>query len=154
MRARWRKTRAILKEGLEAALRADPKVLEHCVPRTGAGLIVRGLVLEAGKGRTTSLKTLMSLIDWEPENGEADLAAIPDETQWDWNEEGIWETLPEPAPEPGAAAPEEGPAKKELRRRITRLMEAGDYERVARIMEAAVSGNYDGPDGAGAPSTA
>ena len=86
--------RSILREGLEAALRADPKVLETCAPKTGFGLIVRGLVLEAGRGRTSSLKTLMSLIDWEPEEREEN-EEFAEEAFLDWNKDGMWLTMPE-----------------------------------------------------------
>jgi hypothetical protein len=136
--------KAILKEGLEAALRANPEVLEKCKPRTGVGLFVRGLVLEAGKGKTTSLRTLMSLVEWE--SNEEDGQDDPDGSLWDWSPDGVWETMPEAEPEQGEAREEvEGPAKKELRRRINRLIEAGDHERVAAIMEAARSGTYGEP---------
>src|SRR5438445_6418223 len=119
IRAKRRALRAILREGLEAALRADPEVLEKCKPRTGAGRVVRGLVLEAGKGKTTPLKTLMSLVDWE-EGAESE--EIVDETHWDWSPEGVWETMPEAEPESELAEEEEGPAKQELRHRFERLM--------------------------------
>jgi hypothetical protein len=134
IRAKRRHLRAIFKEGLEAALRADPAVLEKCTPKTGAGLFVRGLVLEAGKGKTTSIRTLMSLVDWEPDENDEE---ILDETRWDWNAEGAWDTMPEAGPEESEPAEEEeGPAKKELRRRLNRLIEVGDHERVARVVEA------------------
>ena len=43
-----------MKEGLDAALRASPKVLERCEPKTGLGAIIRGMVLEAANEVTVS----------------------------------------------------------------------------------------------------
>jgi hypothetical protein len=97
IRKKRRHMRAILREGLEAALRADPQVLENCTPKTGYGRIVRGLVLEAGNAKTTPLKTLMSLIDWEPPaGGDTSSEEVLDDGPWDWNADGVWETMPEP----------------------------------------------------------
>jgi hypothetical protein len=142
--------KAVLKEGLEAALRADAEVLENCKPKTVMGRLVRGMVLEAAKCKATPLKTVMSLLDREPDEG-GEGQEIFDEPRWDWSREGVWETMPEAAPESEPAEEVEGPAKKELRRRINRLIEAGDHERVAAIMEAARSGNYGEPNGAVPP---
>src|SRR5579862_2941371 len=144
MRARRRHSRSILKEGVEAALRANPEVLEKCKPKTGYGALVRGLVLEAAKCKATPLKTLMSLIDWEPDEDEEDGAEILEEGRRDWSPEGVWETMPEPEPAPDSRAAHEAGerARAELKRRLTRLVEAGQHEHVARIAEAIRSGNY------------
>jgi hypothetical protein len=153
IRGKRRHMRAIFKEGLEAALRADPKVLEKCNPKTGAGLFVRGLVLEAGKGRTTSIRTLMSLIDWEPDkNQEAE--EIVDETGWDWNADGVWQTLPDAeAAEAPDYCEEDSQAREELHRRLTRLLAGNeaDRARAAVIIEAMRTGNLEYPNGATAP---
>jgi len=148
IRPRRRRTKAILKEGLEAALRVNPEVLEKCKPRTGLGGIIRGMVLEAGKQKTTPLRLVMSLLDWKDDE---DASEFVDETDWDWSPEGVWKTLPEAEPEcdePERDEPveeKEGPAKKELRRRIDRLIEVGDHERVARIMDAMRTAAYGEP---------
>src|SRR5579862_351710 len=97
MRARRRHSRSILKEGVEAALRANPEVLEKCKPKTGYGALVRGLVLEAAKCKATPLKTLMALIDWDGDDDPGDDADIPEDKR-DWSPEGVWETMPEPEP--------------------------------------------------------
>ena len=145
IRKKRRHMRAILKEGLEAALRTSPEVLEKCTPKTNYGALVRGMVLEAAKCKATPLKVLMSLIDWEPANGSEGDEDVADDTEWDWSEDGVWETMPEePANEP--AEEMEGPAKQELRRRINRLIDAGQHDHVARIMEAMRSGRYDEPE--------
>lgn len=151
IRRRRRRTKAILKDGLEAALRADPEVLEKCKPKTGLGGIIRGLVLEAGKTKTTPLKQVMSLLDWEEDENPSECV---DETEWDWSPEGEWETMPEEEPADGEPAEQaEGPAQKELRRRIDRLIETGDHERVAKIMDAMRTAAYGEPPPAvaGAP---
>ena len=152
IRKKRRAMKAVLKEGLEAALRADAEVMEKCMPKTVMGRLVRGMVLEAAKCKATPLKTVMSLLDWEPVAGENQEAEdIADEPQWDWSPEGEWLTMPEAAPASEPAVEEEGPAKKELRRRINRLIEAGDHERVARIMEAARAVTYGEPSVAAPP---
>ena len=151
IRQRRRRTKAILKEGLEAALRADPEVLEKCKPKTGLGGIIRGLVLEAGKTKTTPLKLVMSLLAWEEDENPNECV---DETEWDWSPEGVWTTLAEEEPESREPVEEaEGPATKELRRRIDRLIEVGDHERVAKIMDAMRTAAYGGapPAGTAAP---
>ena len=133
MRAKWRHSRLVLKEGLEAALRASPETIENCKPKTNYGALVRGLILESSKGKATALKTVMTLIDWVGEE-EGD-EVIPDEAHRDWSPDGVWETMPEAEPpeeEPAEAM--EGPAKQEIRRRINRLIEVGDHEHAARII--------------------
>ena len=140
MRVRWRHSRAILKEGLEAALRASPEVLENCKPKTNYGRLIRGLILEAAKCKATPLKTVMALIDW---NGEDDGGEeMSDEAHRDWSPDGVWETMPEPEPASEPVEEEDGPAKKELKRRLTRLIEAGQHEHAARIIDAIRSGAY------------
>jgi len=141
-----RHVKSILKEGLEAALQADPEVLEKCKPKTAYGRLVCGLVLEAAKCKATPLKTLMSIIDWEPPEGEGECEEDLDETRRDWSPEGVWETMPEPVCASEPIADTESPAKKELKRRLTRLVEAGQHEHAARIVEAIRSGQYDAPE--------
>ena len=143
IRPRRRRTKAILKEGLEAALRANLEVLEKCKPKTGLGGIIRGMVLEAGKAKTTPLRQVMALLAWKDDE---DASEFVDETDWDWSPEGEWENLPEEESERGESSKQkEGPAKKELRRRIERLIEVGDHERVARIMDAMRTAAYGEP---------
>ena len=140
IRPRRRRTKAILKEGLEAALRANLELLEKCKPKTGLGGIIRGMVVEASKAKTTPLRQVMALLDWKDDE---DASEFVDETDWDWSPEGVWKTMPEPEPERGEPVEEaEGPAKKELMRRIERLIEVGDHERVARIMDAMPTAAY------------
>jgi len=136
IRKKRRHMRAILKEGLEAALRADPDVLETCKPKTAYGRIICGLVLEAAKCKATPLKTLMSLIDWQPHEDDEDFVETDDETPWDWSPDGTWLTMPEPEAAPAVAEKTDGAARAELVRRLTRLEEAGQHEQVARIVEA------------------
>ena len=137
-----RHMRAILKEGLEAALRANPEVVENCTPRTFAGKLVRGMLIEAAKAKTTPLKEVMSLIDWQPPPGEATEDYVVE--TWDWSEDGVWETMPEEAPKTEAPEPEDDRPRQELLR-IERLIEVGDFERVARIAQAMLSGEYRDP---------
>jgi len=135
MRVRWRHSRSVLKEGLEAALRASPEVIENCKPKTNYGVLIRGLILEAAKCKATPLKTMMALIDWRGED-EGD-EEMPDEAHRDWSPDGVWETMPEEEPAPASEPVEEdGPNRKELKRRLTRMIEAGQHEHVARIVAA------------------
>ncbi|HLY05932.1 MAG TPA: hypothetical protein VKR31_09315 [Rhizomicrobium sp.] len=146
MRAKWRHSRSILKEGLEAALRASPEVLEKCKPKTNYGNLVRGLVLEAAKCKATPLKTLMSLIDWEPAEDEEDGEEILEEGRRDWSPEGVWETMPEAVPASEPADEQEELAKQEVKRRLMRMLEAGQHEHVARIVDVIRSGKYSEPE--------
>jgi hypothetical protein len=69
--ARGRKSiRRHLRDGMEAALRADSEMLAHRKPRTGLGFIVRALVLEAGKGTMAAVKMILQIIDREGEDEE------------------------------------------------------------------------------------
>ena len=62
---RRRPVRAIFKDGIEAALRAEPGFLATTDTRTAMGRIIRELVLEAGRGKMTPLKVMLSLLDFE-----------------------------------------------------------------------------------------
>src|SRR5579862_5284549 len=146
IRKRRRHMRSILKEGVEAALRASPEVLEKCKPKTNYGNLVRGLVLEAAKCKATPLKTLMSLIDWEPAEDEEDGEEILEEGRRDWSPEGVWETMPEAVPASEPADEQEELAKQEVKRRLMRMLEAGQHEHVARIVDVIRSGKYSEPE--------
>jgi hypothetical protein len=96
-----RSIRSHLRDGIEAALCADPGVSANCNPRTVLGLIVRGLVLEAGKGKMTAVKMIMQFVDWDGEDAEPQ--EISGEAHWDWSADRVWLTRPqaetgEPAP--------------------------------------------------------
>jgi len=66
--ARRRSIRKHLRDGIEAALYADPEVLANCKPRTCLGLIVRRLVLEAGERKMTAFKLIMQLLEEKAED--------------------------------------------------------------------------------------
>jgi hypothetical protein len=155
IRTRYRQMRATLTEGLRAALRADPEVLEKCKPKTGYGLLVRGLLVEAAKGKTISLKTVMSLIDGEPDAGEdVESRETLDETRRDWSLDGEWQTVPEAAAAHDEAGDDEdGPARKELLRRLEQLMlgDEADRKRAAAIVHAMHAGNFEHPNGPAIP---
>jgi len=65
---RRRSIRSDLRDGIEAALYADSEVLANYKPRTVLGLIVRALVLKAGRGKMTALAMIMQIIDWDSED--------------------------------------------------------------------------------------
>ena len=154
MRKKWRATRLVLKEGLEAAFRANPDHVDNCRPRTYYGRFVQGLLMEAVKGKAVSIRMVMSLVDEEAPRNEN-----PDEYEkevLDWNEDGVWETMPQPEKpeEPDRPGDDRhSPEKRELKRRLERLMAGNeaDQARARHIMQAALSGNFDLP---AAPRTA
>lgn len=131
IRTKRRKVRAILRDGVEAALRADAEVLENCKPKTPMGRIVRGLVLEAGKGRMTAFKALMSLVDSEPDAPDSeDAQALADEPAWDWSADGVWETMPEAKATEEYVADDRWPdgPQAELKRRLERLLQGNEAD--------------------------
>jgi len=131
IRARCRQMRAMLQEGVEAALRADPDMLERCNPKTGAGRYVRALVLEAGKGKMTAMKTVLSLLDWEPDEDDFEASqAISDGTRWDWSADGVWETMPEAKATEEYVADDRWPdgPQAELKRRLERLLQGNEAD--------------------------
>lgn len=152
--ARRRPVRIHFRDGIEAALRADPEALTACKPRTQLGVVVRALVQEAGRGKTTAVRQMLALLDWEEPEAEAtevqmDAESAADtEPQWDWDESGNWNFAPRETPaestadstgarEPAAQrirpyAAEEEYFKNELRRRFAKLAEADAVEAVRR----------------------
>lgn len=121
--------------GVQAALCARPEDIENCKPRTELGRVVRGLVIEAGKGRSTALKTLLRFLEYvEDEEIEAAQRMLPD-IEWDWSADGVWltraeasaetheTTRPAPPPSPRAAAKDEVPLSRQQRRYLARLQE-------------------------------
>ena len=74
IRPKRRRTKAILKEGLEAARRANLEMLEKCKPKTGLGGIIRGMVVEAAKAKTTPLRQVMALLEWRIMKTRANLS--------------------------------------------------------------------------------
>src|ERR1700733_15096885 len=107
IKKRWRHMQVVLKEGVEAAMRADCEVMETCKPKSIAGAFVRGLVLEAAKGKAISIRTVMSLVVWQPDAKESEDAADVAEEHLDWSDDGVWLTMPEAAPKPEEPDPNE-----------------------------------------------
>ena len=126
--------------------------MENCTPRTFARKLVRGILIEAAKAKTTPLKEVMALIDWTPPPANGTTEDYVEET-WDWSEDGVWETMPEPEETPTTGEPEDERPRQELLRRVERLIEVGDFERVARIAQAMLSGKYhENPPATAAPA--
>jgi hypothetical protein len=161
---RWRPVRSIFKEGIEAALRAEPYFLATTKTRTTLGWIIRELVLDAGRGKMTALKAMLSLLDWEEpeESGETqEILDEPqrDEPQWEWTSEGVWEGRPESEEEREAEEQaeqeraaiieeiEDGSAKAKLLQLLRRREAFKEEERQcqARLAEAAASANTADP---------
>jgi len=95
-----RSIRTHLRDGIEAALRANAETLANCKPRTVLGLIVRGLVLEAGNGKMTALKLVLWLLDWNCENEATEAAPGNFELiNPDWSTDGVWLAQPNAAAE-------------------------------------------------------
>src|SRR5690348_5280289 len=66
-RGRGHAFRLTLRDGLEAALKADPEVIATCKPKTGVGGLVQGMMHQASKGRITTIKLILELLDEEDE---------------------------------------------------------------------------------------
>ena len=105
---------AQLRVGVHAALGCRVEVLDNCTPRTVLGRIVRSLVMDAGNGRSTAVKTLMRIIDShrnDPEDKGSDASAfLHAGIAWDWSENGKWLTVPEATPDESKSAAEATPA--------------------------------------------
>ena len=98
-----RKRRRTLKQhfcdGLAAALRAEPYPFATTKPRTMMGQTVRELVLDAARAKCDAIKLVFAYLE-EAERTEMETDAEGDdsqgisapETQWDWSEEGVWDT--------------------------------------------------------------
>ncbi len=87
------------RDGLEAALRADPELVATTKTRTLLGAVVKGLALEASRGKPEAIRVMMSLLgQTEPEANETRERTEPrcqglsgDLRRWDWSREGDWE---------------------------------------------------------------
>ena len=119
--------------GVQAALCAKPEDVENCKPRTELGKVVRGMVVEAAKGRATAMKNLMRFLEYvEDKEVEASQRLLPG-VEWDWSADGVWLTRPEPSGEapttatavqsPYVAARDEAPISRQQRRYLARLQE-------------------------------
>ncbi|HEX4079023.1 MAG TPA: hypothetical protein VHX61_09145 [Rhizomicrobium sp.] len=86
-------------DGLAAAVRAEPYPFATSKPRTMMGQMVRELVLDAARAKCDAIKLVFAYLD-EAERTEMDTDGEGDdsqgisapETQWDWSEEGVWDT--------------------------------------------------------------
>jgi hypothetical protein len=131
--------------GVQVALRAKPEDVENCKPKTELGKVVRGLVMEAAKGRATAMKNLMRFLDYvEDEEIEASQRLLPG-VEWDWSPDGVWLTKAEPsgeahathaAPQSSRAAKDEAPLSRQQRRYLARLQEK-EEARAGQIPKAA-----------------
>ena len=81
--------------GVQAALCAKPEDVENCKPKTELGKVVRGLVVEACKGRSTAMKTLLRFLEYVEDEEIAALQRTLPDIEWDWTPDGVWLTKPE-----------------------------------------------------------
>ena len=162
---RRRTIHAHLKDGIEAALRAEPYFLAVTKTRTTLGLVIRELTLEAARGKVQMIRLMLTLLAYEEPEEVEEAECVPDDTVWDWNEDGVWEGKPnseaEVAEEKSRAREmadmllagdhprEDNWARKELHRRLMRVIEGREEEeaRQAQAAEAAAakfpqSGNF------------
>jgi hypothetical protein len=98
-----RKRRRTLKQhfcdGLAAALRAEPYAFATTKPRTMMGQMVRELALDAARAKCDAIKLVFAYLE-EAERSEMETEGEGDDsqgisapqTQWDWSEEGVWDT--------------------------------------------------------------
>lgn len=162
MMSGWpKRLRAQLRAGIEAALKANPRQLSECEPRTGMGLAIRGLVLEAGRGKMPAFRLMLDLLDWEEPEGAsgarretADEELFP-EPDWDWDSRRKWTT--EAARDCANLEPESGKqanltakapaARQTLEQNFLRLHESDQDEerRQAKLLgSTSLSGNIKG----------
>jgi len=86
-------------DGLAAALRAEPYPFATTKPRTMMGQTVRELVLDAARAKCDAIKLVFAYLE-EAERTEMESDGAGDdsqgnsapETQWDWSEDGVWDT--------------------------------------------------------------
>jgi len=135
-----------IRMGVQAALCAKPEDVENCTPRTELGKVVRGMVIEAAKGRPTALKNLMRFLEYvEDEEVEASQRLLPG-VEWDWSPDGVWLTKAEPPGEahatttavqsPHATEKDKAPLSRQQRRYLARLQEK-EEARAGQIPKAA-----------------
>jgi hypothetical protein len=154
---RRRPIQAHLKEGIEAALRCEPYFLAVTKTRTALGLVIRELVLEAGRGKVQTIRLMLALLAYEEPEDVEEAQGISDDTVWDWNEDGVWEGKPNSVEEvaeeqsraremadmllAGEHPRDENWARKELHRRLMRVIEAREEEeaRQAKLAEEAAA---------------
>lgn len=126
-----------IREGMEAALKSNPRKLAQAETRTGVGLMVRGLLLEAGRGTTAAVRLVLQFIDWKPPKDEGRKAPpgtvheqgviCKFEPEWEWDATGKWDTdrEPEPAESKDAAnGAERQILEQKLIEKLTRLHQA------------------------------
>ena len=121
--------------GVQAALCARPEDLEACNPKTELGKVVRGLVMEAGKGRSTALKTLLRFLEYVEDQEIAAAQRMMPDIAWDWSMDGVWLTKADfsaESEEAAAAATPQGarvmaksevPPTRQQRRYLARIAE-------------------------------
>src|SRR5437764_15337527 len=91
---RRRTIHAHLKDGIEAALPAEPYFLAVTKTRTTLGLVIRELTLEAARGKVQMIRLMLALLAYEEPEEAEEAECVPDDTVWDWNEDGVWEGKP------------------------------------------------------------
>ncbi|HEY3778639.1 MAG TPA: hypothetical protein VGL35_11335 [Rhizomicrobium sp.] len=161
------------RDGLLAALRADPEVVSATRSSSAFCQMVRGLVLDATRGKTGAIRLVLATIGDEPielENKTETIRGSQGSSRpaprWDWNEAGEWDPLehaeaktpPAPPPMTKPPTPEEEAAVEARAQAFLAMLEAeeraageraasADAEAPARMSDAA-SGNFS-PGGAG-----
>jgi hypothetical protein len=167
-RRRRKSLRHRFSEGIEAAVKAEPKAFTTTRPRTMMGLMVRELVCAAASARCDAVKLVITYLDeGELRRTEAEIAGIdnsqgisepesPPEPKWDWSEDGAWDASErEPhcsAEEAQAARARTEALRAELREKFLRAAEADriNAERKARL-EAEREGSNGVPETHPAP---
>jgi hypothetical protein len=148
---RRKSLRQHFREGLEAALKAEPEAFKSTKPRTMMGLMVREVVCAAASARCDAVRLVFAFVDeaelqrteMETEDtgdnsqGISELESA-EETKWDWDEETGWDSS-EREKKPGELDAERAARtealRNELRARFIRAAEAvkENQEREARL---------------------
>jgi hypothetical protein len=143
-------------EGIEAAVKAEPKAFAATKPRTMMGLMVRELVCAAASARCDAIKLVIAYLDeGEFRRTQAEIAAAdnsqgnfepepPPEPRWDWDENGAWDSS-ERAPECSTEEARAARARTEALRAelMDKFLRAADADRVNAERKARLEAERD-----------
>ncbi len=145
-------------EGIEAAVKAEPKSFAATKPRTMMGLMVRELVGAAAAARCDAIKLVMTYLDeGQLRRTEAEIAAAydtqgnseperPAEPRWDWDESGAWDSSEREPDGSEKAAAKEAQAEA-LRAELTEMfLRAAEADRVNEERNARRAAERGRPD--------
>ena len=156
VRRRRKSLRQHFREGLEAALMAEPEAFAATKPRTMMGLMVRELVCEAAHARCDAIRLVFAYVDeaellrteTETEDTGDNSQGISEpesteETKWDWDETG-WDSS-EREKRPGELDAERAARTEALREQLRdRFIRAGEAVKENQARDARLAAERAG----------